>query len=93
MAAVTDMIAWPNESLNEVQVFNVYEHISQQLPLRNGIATEYNDIITTTTGSSINCVLLGNTVQSTPAFMYIGEFYYVYWFNQCMLCYILINFP
>ena len=49
---------WLTEDLKPHQVVKVYEHIAENLPMRNGLVTEHNDTLLNTTGSAINSAAL-----------------------------------
>ena len=55
---VANMISWMTEQLDSSQVLDLYANTTQDLPARNGLVTEYNNVLSIATRSSVNTSLL-----------------------------------
>ena len=71
---VSTIAEWMHNDLSADQVTTIYSHIADKLPEHNGLVTEFNDTIINTTGSAVNCILLGNSTQSKNALFYLAPY-------------------
>ena len=62
------------DKLTATEVFSIYNKIQKDLPGRNGYITEFNDTITNLTGSSVNAIFLGNSIQARNAMYYLTTY-------------------